>query len=145
METQFSNDAGIQPLGRRILIQPDKIEETTDGGIVLPSQEMDKHQQAVTSGTVVAVGEDANVHGAEDVYRVEDGVMKLVEQRVDHLKTAPPEPGNRVLYARHGGLEIKRNGVPYRMVNDQDILGYVDDDVKFGGFDNAREPVGAKR
>ena len=59
MEKQFSNKSGIYPTGRRILVKPDKIEETTEGGIIIRTQDLERHQQSQSTGYLVAAGPDA--------------------------------------------------------------------------------------
>ena len=94
----------IRPLGDRILIEPVEQEETIAGGmLVLPETAKEKPQQ----GNVLAVGA-----GRRD----ETG------KRVDMDITI----GDKVLFARYAGSEIKVNRKKLLILNESDILGIVD-------------------
>lgn len=80
-------------LGDRVLIRRDEA-ETTEGGIYLPQSAQEKPQR----GTVVAVGEGK---------RLKDGTL------------VPPEvaPGDRVVFAKYGGTEVKVDGEELIIMN----------------------------
>jgi len=137
----MENRSGIEPLGRRVLVKPDEIERKTAGGIALPDNHLERHEQAISTGWLVAVGGDAWIHGVEDVYRLMDGEMKLAETRVDRRKSEYPEVGSRVVFAKFQGKDIPGlDGEKYRLLNDEDITALADEAVEFGTF-NAREPL----
>jgi len=136
------NESGITPVGRRVLVKPDVIEETTEGGILLPGQDLERHQQAISTGYLIAVGEDAFIHGVEEVYRIVDGQMRLVERRIDRRMAPYAKEGDRVVFAKFGGKEIPgADGQEYRLLNDEDITALADESVQFGGFGDARMPL----
>jgi len=89
----------LQPLGDRVVVKVLEEEETTVGGIVLPDTAKEKPQR----GEVIAVGSG-----------------KLLEngQRV------PPEVkvGDRIIFAKYGGTEVKLNGTEYLILRESDIL-----------------------
>ena len=89
----------LQPLADRIVITPLKQEEVTASGLVIPDTVKEKPQQ----GEVVAVGpgrlDDAGKRVALDV-----------------------SVGDRILYAKYTGTEIKLDGEDYIVLNDKDIL-----------------------
>ena len=90
----------FQPLGDRVLVQPEEAEQTTKSGIVLPDSAQEKPQ----SGKVVAVG---------------------TGRVTDDGKTIPlnVKEGDTVIYAKYGGTELKYEGIEYLIVNERDILG----------------------
>jgi chaperonin GroES len=94
----------IRPLGDRVLVEPVEQEETIAGGmLVLPETAKEKPQQ----GAVLAVGA-----GRRD----EDGDRIEMDVKV----------GDRVLYAKYGGTEVKLNGKKLLILKESDILGIVE-------------------
>lgn len=93
----------LKPLGDRIIVEAITAEEVTKGGIVLPDTAKEKPQE----GRVVAVGPG-----------------KLL----DNGKTVPMEVkvGDRVVYSKYGGSEIKINGKEYVVLRQDDVLGIVE-------------------
>lgn len=95
--------ANIRPLGDRVLVEPIEQEETIAGGmLVLPETAKEKPQQ----GRVLAVGA-----GRRD----EDGDRIEMDVQV----------GDRVLYAKYGGTEVKMDGKKLLILKESDILGIV--------------------
>jgi len=93
----------IKPLGDRVLIKQIASEEVTKGGIVLPDTAKEKPQE----GEVLAVGPG-----------------KLL----DNGQRAPMEVqvGDKVLFAKYAGSEIKQDGEEYMILNaERDILAVV--------------------
>ena len=93
----------IKPLGDRVLIKQIDSEEVTKGGIVLPDTAKEKPQE----GEVLAVGPG-----------------KLL----DNGERAPMEVtvGDRVLFAKYAGSEIKQGGEEYMILNsERDILAII--------------------
>jgi chaperonin GroES len=89
----------IKPLGDRVLIEPLEREEMTSSGIVLPDTAKEKPQE----GTVVSVGSG----------RVDDkGQKHALEVKA----------GNKVLYGKYAGTEIKIEGKEFLIVSEKDIL-----------------------
>ncbi|MDZ4770162.1 MAG: co-chaperone GroES [Chloroflexota bacterium] len=94
----------IRPLGDRIIVEPIEQEETIAGGmLVLPETAKEKPQQ----GMVVAVGA-----GRRD----EDGERIPMDVEV----------GNRVLFAKYAGTEVKLDGKKVLIMKEGDILGVLD-------------------
>ena len=93
----------IRPLGDRLLVEPVEAEETTKSGLLLPETAKEKPQQ----GIVLAAGA-----GRRD----ENG--KRIEMDV--------EVGNRVLFAKYAGTEIKLDGKKLLIMKESDILGIVE-------------------
>ncbi len=127
------NQSGIEPVGNRIVVLPDEIEEVTAGGIIIPAPEAQKHQSAQAIGTLVAVGPDAFSHEIESTYRVDDmGNRKLVQVKVCGYHHAWAEPGDRIAFAKYAGLQVEgEDGKQYRILNDKDITAIVSENVNF--------------
>ncbi|MBE3598615.1 MAG: co-chaperone GroES [Limnochordaceae bacterium] len=89
----------IRPLGDRVLVKPIEQEERTKGGIVLPDTAKEKPQM----GEVIAVGTGR---------LLENGQKVPLEVKV----------GDRIIYAKYGGTEVKLNGVEYLILRESDIL-----------------------
>lgn len=92
----------IKPLGDRVLIKVVESEETTKSGIVLPGTAKEKPQMA----EVLAVGPGGVVDGKE---------IKM-EVKV----------GDRVIYSKYAGTEVKMDGQEYIIVRQSDILAVVE-------------------
>ena len=92
----------IKPLGDRVVIKVVESEETTKSGIVLPGTAKEKPQMA----EVLAVGPGGVVDGKE---------IKM-EVKV----------GDRVIYSKYAGTEVKLDGEEYIIVRQSDILAVVE-------------------
>ncbi len=93
----------LKPLADRLVVEPIEQEEVTAGGIILPETAKEKPQQ----GKVLAAGP-----GRTD----EDG---------DHIKMEV-KVGDRVLYAKYSGTEIKMEGKKLLILRESDILAIVE-------------------
>ena len=93
----------FRPLGDRVLVKRVEEEEKTKGGIIIPDTAKEKPQE----GEVVAVGP-----GARD----EDG------------KHIQPEvlAGDRILFGKWSGTEVKVDGEDLLIMKESDILGVVE-------------------
>lgn len=93
----------IKPLGERVVIKVLASEEKTKSGIVLPDTAKEKPQE----GEVVAVGSGK---------LLENGQKAALDVKV----------GDRVIYSKYSGTEIKIDGQEYLILNgDRDILAIV--------------------
>jgi len=92
----------IRPLGDRVVIRKLEAEETTKSGILLPGSAKEKPQQA----EIVAVGPGGFVDGKE--VRME-------------LKV-----GDKVLFAKYSGTEVKIDGTEYTILKQDDVLAIVE-------------------
>ena len=133
---------GIYPSGNRVVIKPDEIEKKTEGGIIIPDTEAEKHQMAQSTGVLVAVGPDAFQEYTTITERLIDNQWKPVER----TKTGFSEPfanvGDRVAFAKYGGLSVTgADGEQYRILNDMDITARVNDEVNFTDL-HARKRLG---
>ena len=91
----------VQPLGDRVLIKQLEAQEKTKGGIILPDTAKEKPQEA----EVVAVGKG----------KVEDGKTIVPEVKV----------GDKILYGKYSGTEIKVDGEELIIVKEEDILAII--------------------
>jgi chaperonin GroES len=94
----------IRPLGDRVVIEPVEQEETIAGGmLVLPETAKEKPQQ----GNVLAVGAGRR-----------DEAGKRIDMDV--------KAGDKVLFAKYAGTEIKVDGKKLLILKESDILGIVE-------------------
>lgn len=140
------NKSGITPKGNRVLVLPDEIEETmSEGGIFIPEPVRNQHAMAQTTGVLIAVGPDAWTHSTKIKYRMIDGAWKPVEKEVTGYSEPFAKPGERVVFAKYGGLEVKgEDGKQYRILNDEDITTLASDGVEFTNL-KSRKALGASR
>ena len=89
----------LKPLADRLVVEPIEQEEVTAGGIILPETAKEKPQQ----GKVIAAGP-----GRTD----DDGERIAMEVKV----------GDKVLYAKYSGTEIKLDGKKVLILRESDIL-----------------------
>ena len=92
-----------KPLGDRVLLKIVETEEKTEGGIFLPDTAKEKPQK----GEVVAVGTGKVTS---------DGKKVPIEVKV----------GDKVIFSRYAGNEVKDGEEKYLLVNERDILGVID-------------------
>lgn len=92
----------VKPLADRILIKPLAAEEKTASGIVLPDTAKEKPQQ----GEVLAVGSGK---------LLENGQKVALEVKV----------GDKVIYSKYAGNEIKIDGQECMILNERDVLAIV--------------------
>lgn len=92
----------VRPLGARVLLKEIEAQETTKSGIVLPSNAKEKSYIA----EVIEVGPG----------EIKDG--KEIKMRV--------KKGDKVLYSRYSGTDIKLDDQEYRIVKQDDILAIVE-------------------
>jgi chaperonin GroES len=93
----------LKPLGDRVVVQHVEQEDKTSGGIFLPDTAKEKPQE----GVVRAVG---------------------TGRVLDNGTTLPMsvKPGDRVIYSKYSGSEIKIDGEEYLIVSEKDVLAIVD-------------------
>ena len=94
----------IKPLADRVVIKMLETEETTKGGIVLPTSAKEKPQVA----EIMAVGPGGVVDGKEIMMEVEVGA--------------------HVLISKYAGTEVKIDGQEYTILRQSDILAIVQKD-----------------
>ena len=92
----------IKPLEDRIVVQAVEAETTTASGIVIPDTAKEKPQE----GIVLAVGPG----------RFEDGARVPLDVKV----------GDKVLYSKYGGTEVKYAGEEYLVLSARDVLAVIE-------------------
>ncbi|MCX7641720.1 MAG: co-chaperone GroES [Elusimicrobiales bacterium] len=92
----------IVPLADRVIIKPLEQKEIKKGGIIIPDTAKEKPQE----GEIVAVGKGKTT---------EDGKLIPLEVKV----------GDKVLYGKYAGTEIKINDEEYLIMREEDILAIV--------------------
>lgn len=93
----------LVPLGDKVVLKQLLAEETTKSGIVLPGQAKEKPQQA----EVIAVGPGGVVDGKEITMQV--------------------KVGDKVIYSKYAGTEVKLGEEEYIVVKQNDIVAIVED------------------
>jgi chaperonin GroES len=88
----------IEPLGNRILVKVPEFETRTASGLVLPETAQEKPQE----GIVEAVGNQ------------DEMLLKL-------------EAGDRILFAKYSGVELKEDGITYLILNEDDVIARIRD------------------
>jgi chaperonin GroES len=90
----------LKPLADRVIVRVIEAEEKTKGGIVLPDTAKERPQE----GEVLAVGSGR---------RLDDGTVVKPQVKV----------GDKVLFSKYGGTEVKLDGTEYLIMREEDILG----------------------
>jgi chaperonin GroES len=93
----------LKPLGGRVIVEPVEQEEMTAGGIILPETAKEKPQE----GKILAAGP-----GDRD----DEGKRIAMDVKV----------GDRVLYAKYSGTEVKVDGKKLLILRESDILAIVE-------------------
>jgi len=93
----------IRPLGERVVVKPLPLEEVTKGGIVLPDTAKEKPQE----GEVVAVGSGR---------LLDNGTRVAIDLKV----------GDKILFSKYAGNEVKISDVEYLIMREADILGVIE-------------------
>src|SRR5579875_1693953 len=98
-EERTSVSEKVRPLGSRVLVRVLEDESVTSSGLVIPDTAKEKPQR----GVVVAVGDD------EEMVKV--------------------KPGDRVLYPRYAGTEVRVGGVDHLVIDATELLAVLRDDA----------------
>ncbi|HPV48627.1 MAG TPA: co-chaperone GroES [Smithellaceae bacterium] len=93
----------IRPLQDRIIVKRLEEEEKTKGGIIIP----DTAKEKPIEGKIIAVGKGK---------KTEDGKIIPLDVKV----------GDKVLFSKYGGTDIKIDGEEYLIMREDDILGVVE-------------------
>ncbi len=92
--------AKVKPIGDRVLVEPLDEKETVKGGIIIPDTAKEKPQE----GKIVAVGTGKTDDNGKKI----EFVVKV---------------GDKVLFSKYGGTEIKVDDTSYLIMREDDILG----------------------
>ena len=93
----------IRPLYDRIVVKRIEEQETTRSGIIIPDSAQEKPQEA----EVVAVGRGK---------RLEDGTLVALDVKI----------GDRILFGKYSGNDIRVDGEEYLIMREDDVLGILD-------------------
>ncbi|MBF0312360.1 MAG: co-chaperone GroES [Oligoflexia bacterium] len=93
----------VRPLQDRVLVKRVEAETKTKGGIIIP----DSTKEKPSEGEVVAVGSG---------HRSSDGSIRALDVK----------KGDRILFSKYAGTEIKIEGTDYLIMREDDILGVID-------------------
>jgi chaperonin GroES len=93
----------FRPLYDRVLVKRIEEQETTRSGIIIPDSAQEKPQEA----EVIAVGNGK---------RLENGTMVTLDVKV----------GDRILFGKYSGNEIKVDGEEFLIMREEDVLGILD-------------------
>jgi chaperonin GroES len=94
----------IRPLQDRIIVKRVAEEEKTKGGIIIP----DSAKEKPIEGRVLAVGNGKVL---------EDGTVRPLDVKA----------GDRILFSKYAGTEVKLDGDEHLIMREEDILGVVED------------------
>src|SRR5712675_3530434 len=97
----------IRPLYDRIVVKRVEEQETIRGGIIIPDSAKEKPQE----GEVIAVGNGK---------RLEDGKLVALDVKA----------GDRILFGKYSGSDIKLEGTEYIIMREDDVLGVLDSAAK---------------
>ena len=97
----------IRPLYDRIVVKRIENEETMQGGLYIPDSAKEKPQE----GEVVAVGKGK---------RLEDGKVVALDVK----------PGDRILFGKYSGSDIKIDGDEYLIMREDEVLGILEGTTK---------------
>ena len=93
----------LRPLQDRILVQRVKEEEKTKGGIIIP----DTAKEKPAEGKVVSVGKG----------KVDESGKRIAPE---------VKKGDRILFGKYSGTEVKIEGEEYLIMREEDVLGIID-------------------
>ena len=93
----------IRPLGDRVIVKPAEEKEMKKGGIIIPDTAKEKPQE----GKIVAVGKGK---------LNDDGKVVPLDVKV----------GDKILFGKYSGSEVKLNGEEHLIMREEDILGVIE-------------------
>ncbi len=93
----------VRPLQDRLLVRRVEELETTKGGIIIP----DSAKERPLEGKVIAVGAGK---------RLEDGTLVALDVKA----------GDRILFGKYAGTEIKIDGVEHLILREDEVLGVIE-------------------
>lgn len=119
------------PLGDRVVVKPELVEEITKGGIIIPDT-VGQASQAPTTGTIIAVGPGryADIHNTESYEMVDNETGKTTI-----LSQAQPIPmsvkvDDVVMWTKFAGSNITIEGIDCVIMHESDLIGIIDPDGK---------------
>jgi len=98
----MAKELGVRPLHDRILVKRTAEEDKTAGGLFIPDSAKEKPQR----GEIVAAGKGRIT---------EEGKVLPLEVKI----------GDKILFSKYAGTEIKFDGAEFLMMREEDVLGIV--------------------
>ena len=92
----MKQEIDIKPLGSRLIVLKDKMEDKTSGGIYIPDSAKETMKDSA-EGTVIISGDECSLF----------------------------KEGDTVFFGKYAGINIRRNDKEYMFLNEEDILGIV--------------------
>lgn len=92
----------IKPLGNRVVVTPNAVEEKTQGGIYIPT----KSDEKVLEGTVVAVGKGKEANGSLQAMQVKEK--------------------DTVVFNQYAATEVEHSGEKYFVLKEDDLLAIIE-------------------
>lgn len=102
---ELKNVETIKAAGHRVIVKPDAIEEVSEGGIIMPTNNKERKEDAQAFGVIIDVGPNA---------------WKGFDDGEPWAKV-----GDRVLFAKYGGYAVKIKDEMLRVMNDEDITAII--------------------
>jgi co-chaperonin GroES (HSP10) len=94
-----------EPLGWKVLIQPNQVKKKTAGGIILSTQSQENEEYLTAHGTILALGKSA--YCDRETGKKWEGKW--------------PEAGDRITYGKYAGQKLVINGVKLLLLNDDEV------------------------
>lgn len=98
----------IDPEGTKCIVMPDEIDPKTPGGIWVPPSVKEQHQLAVTYGTLARIGPRAEI---------------CFNDNGDGKSERAAKIGDRVIFVKYAGTNIRWGDKIFQILQDQDIIG----------------------
>jgi co-chaperonin GroES (HSP10) len=121
-EEKIEAELPVKPIGWRILVRPFKPKSTSSGGIQLPEEALESEQLLTYVGQIVAMGDQC--------------FTAVTRSGIDMSKIGNvPKVGDWIMYGTYGGQSIiTKAGTKYLMMNDDGIMGIVEDPASFRAY-----------
>ena len=103
MATASKTEKKLKPLNDKIIVEKAAVEEKTEGGLYLPSSSQEKPQE----GIIVAAG---------------PGILNDKGER----KALQVQAGDKVLYSKYSGTELKINNKELLIMSEKDVLAIIE-------------------
>lgn len=104
------NESGIHPLGHRVLVLPEFVEEKSEGGIII---------------------HHGNQQMREEMAQIKALVVELGSTAYKDQESEWCQAGDRVVIGKYSGLLYKgKDGQNYRVINDLDVVANIEPEVK---------------
>lgn len=109
----MSNKSGIIPLSFKVLVKIQNVEEVTKGGIIIPTDTVEKESAASQIATIIDFGQAAFTIGVGDL---------------PNEWNVKPKVGQKIVLNRYAGINIEgKDKEEYRLVNDKEILAILNE------------------